>query len=295
MTAGLRIDVDTFRGTKLGVPALCRVLKSHGIKATFFFSVGPDNMGRHLRRLIKPQFLLKMLRSKAASLYGWDIIFMGTFWQGPIIGEKLNHVIKATHGDGHEIGLHAWDHYQWQSEIDSMDHESMRISISRGISILTEITGVTPPCSAVPGWKCNDKTLIVKSGFPFIYNSDCRGSEIFYPVVDGKKMAQPQIPTTLPTYDELIGRDGITKDNYNDHIISLMKPDRLNVLTIHAEAEGIACLDIFEDFLVKTRNAGIEFAPLSKLLNNRGEIPGAAVRPVNMPGREGWLACQSKI
>ena len=152
MRAGLRIDVDTFRGTKLGVPSLCNLLKSHGIKATLFFSVGPDNMGRHLWRLLKPQFLLKMLRSKAASLYGWDIIFMGTFWQGPIIAEKLGHVIKAAPDDGHEIGLHAWDHHQWQSKIDSMDSESMRTSIRRGICILNEM-GVTPSCSAVPGWK----------------------------------------------------------------------------------------------------------------------------------------------
>jgi undecaprenyl phosphate-alpha-L-ara4FN deformylase len=293
MIVGLRIDVDTFRGTKLGVPSLCKLLKSNGTKATFFFSVGPDNMGRHLRRLVKPQFLLKMLRSKAASLYGWDIIFMGTFWPGPIIAEKLRHVIKGARDDGHEIGLHAWDHHQWQSEIDSMDSDSMRTSIRQGISILTEITGETPSCSAVPGWKCNDNVLIEKSGFPFIYNSDCRGSGIFYPVVGGKKILQPQIPTTLPTYDELIGRNGITNDNYNDHVISLIKPDSMNVLTIHAEAEGIACLDIFRDFLVKARNAGIEFAPLSKLLENAGEIPCAEIRPCNIPGREGWISCQS--
>ncbi|MCX6984344.1 MAG: 4-deoxy-4-formamido-L-arabinose-phosphoundecaprenol deformylase [Lentisphaerae bacterium] len=292
MKAGLRIDVDTFRGTKLGVPSLCNLLKSHGIKATFFFSVGPDNMGRHLWRLLKPQFLLKMLRSKAASLYGWDIIFMGTFWQGPIIAEKLGHVIKAAHDDGHEIGLHAWDHHQWQSKIDSMDSESMRTSIVRGLGILNEM-GVTPSCSAVPGWKCNDMTLIEKSGFPFIYNSDCRGTGIFHPVVGGKKIAQPQIPTTLPTYDELIGQNGITKDNYNDHLLSLMKPDRLNVLTIHAEAEGIACLGIFSDFLAKARSSGIEFVPLSKLLEDTGEIPCAEIRPCNIPGREGWVACQS--
>lgn len=232
MKAGLRIDVDTLSGTREGVPSLLRTLDRHGIRGAFFFSVGPDNMGRNLWRLFKPAFLWKMLRTKAASLYGWDILLMGTAWPGPRIGIRCESMIRDAARAGHEIGVHAWDHRLWQAKSDRMSAEEGVRQVRMAFEELTRITGKEPECSASPGWRCTEELLRSKESFPFRYNSDCRGNSIFLPVVDGKTLTVPQIPLNLPTYDELYGRDGITNENYNSRLLDCFSPDGLNLLTI---------------------------------------------------------------
>ena len=293
MEIGLRIDVDTLRGTRVGVPALGALLAKYDIRASFFFSVGPDNMGRHLWRLLRPHFLWKMMRTRAASLYGWDIRLRGTAWPGPVIGLKLPHLIAATARANHEAGLHGWDHHGWQAKIDVMTAKDISHALNRGVSALTQILGRKPTCSAVPGWKCRDQVLVKKAAFPFTYNSDCRGQSIFYPVVAGKTLSQPQIPVTLPTYDEAVGHGGIDAHNFNDYMLSLIRPNQLNVLTIHAEVEGIACLGMFDRFLKSVRSMGANMVPLGQLLEGTPEINTAVIEPREIPGRESWVACQA--
>jgi undecaprenyl phosphate-alpha-L-ara4FN deformylase len=291
---GLRIDVDTFRGTRIGVPALLDTLARHDIRASFFMSVGPDNMGRNLWRLLRPTFLQKMLRSSAASLYGWDILLRGTAWPGPVIGNRLADIVRLPFQAGHETGLHAWDHYTWQARIDKFSTADIAQHIQRGFDKLADIQGSAPTCSAVAGWRCNDATLLAKEKFNFAYNSDCRGTHLFHPVLNGKILTQ-QIPVTLPTYDEAVGQTVlgtvIDNHNFNDYLLSLIKPDQLNVYTIHAEVEGIVLRDQFEQLLVSAKARGIRFQPLSTLIEQPVTAHGK-INPQAIEGREGWLAVQ---
>ncbi len=292
LSVGLRVDVDTLRGTRFGVPNLVALLGQHRIRASFFFSVGPDNMGRNLWRLLRPAFLRKMLRSKAASLYGWDILFKGTFWPGPVISERAAAEIRACAEAGHEIGFHAWDHHRWQTKIEGLTQAEIEADTRRGLDRLTAICGRPVECAAAPAWRLSAAALRARAAFPLHYASDCRGESIFLPWAPGLAASVPQVPVTLPTYDELIGRPGITPATYNATLLSLLRPGRLNVLTIHAEAEGGSCLPLFADFLRQAAEKGVAFTALGDLVTTCRHPGRSAMLRREIEGREGWLSWQ---
>ena len=74
----IKVDVDTDRGTREGVPALVAILKRHSVPATFLFSLGPDNTGKAIRRVFRPGFLKKVSRTRVTKLYGWRTLLSGT-------------------------------------------------------------------------------------------------------------------------------------------------------------------------------------------------------------------------
>jgi undecaprenyl phosphate-alpha-L-ara4FN deformylase len=287
----LRVDVDTFRGTRDGVPRLLELLAAHNVTATFFFTLGPDNMGRHLLRLLNPKFAAKMLRSRAASLYGWDILLAGTLWPGRRIGARLGSVLRAAAAAGHEVGLHAWDHHRWQAAAARLPVAALRREIERGVDAFGEALGRPPDSSAAAGWICNERVLAAKERFGFRYNSDCRGHTLFAPVVAGRRCA-PQIPTTLPTYDELIGRAGITHENYNARLLARIRPGELNVLTVHAEVEGSARADLFRAFLAACAERDIRPVPLRALLDGVEAAREDGIAQAPIEGREGKVCWQ---
>lgn len=298
MSIGLRIDVDTFRGTRDGVPRLLATLQRHRVRGTWYWTLGPDNMGRHVRRMLRPAFAVKMLRSGAPSLYGWDIILRGTLWPGPVILRRLADTIGMPHREGHESGVHAWDHHRWQVGVDTLPDAALDAELSRATDALGSVLGEVPHTAAAPGWRFSERLLGLPASRGFRYRSDCRGDcSPFQPRMPAAAMHlhQPQVPVDLPTYDEGVGRGAGADAAWNERLLALIADGRPHVLTIHAESEGGSKAALFEDFLARAIAMGHAFEPLGEWLarHSADPLPLGTLASGRVPGRDGWLCVRA--
>ena len=293
MQVALKVDVDTLRGYVEGVPRLLDLFDRTGIRASFFFSFGPDNSGKAVRRVFRKGFLSKMLRTDAPGTYGLKTMMYGTLLPAPMIVPSRPSVFREALSHGHEVGLHAWDHVDWQDRLDSMSQSEMEGQFDRAREMYRKLTGIYPRSCAAPAWKTNDASLAMEDRKGLLYASDTRGSGPFIPMVKGKPMRTIQIPSTLPTMDEILGRDGVGRDNVSDRYCHMMT-DGLNVHTIHAEMEGMSMLKSMEDLIAKVKGRGGVFVTLGETAKGLMEedLPLCSVLQGYLPGRAGKVSIQ---
>ncbi len=296
MKLALKIDVDTLRGTLLGVPQLMDILERFGVRATFLFSVGPDHTGRALRRALRPGFLSKVRRTSVLSHYGLRTCLYGTLLPGPDIGRRGASIMREVERRGHEVGIHAFDHVLWQDQVAHRDERWTLAQMTAAAERFVEIFGRPSQVHAAAGWQMNSSAFFAEEQFGFKYASDTRGPEPFYPRIEGVTVRCPQFPTTLPTLDELIGRSDMHSETPVAHLLRLTAARRHDhVYTLHAELEGGQLSRWFETLLEGWQEQGFDLSTLGRLVasTNVRDIAEREVTYGPMPGRSGFLALAS--
>ena len=289
----LKIDVDTYEGTREGVPRLLAILQDFNIRASFYFSMGPDNSGKAIRRIFtRKGFLKKMLRTKAPAAYGIKTLLYGTLLPAPMIADSFPQVLQSVVQQGHEAGIHCWDHVKWHDLLPWFPKPVTAMELGKAGSRFEAVFGFRARTTAAPGWTVSEDSLEVQDAMTLDYCSDSRGSHPFYPVMNGRRFNTLQIPTTWPTMDEVLGENGITAETVNDLYLSLLKPG-LNVHTIHAELEGGLLSATFVDLLKRLEAAGASFMTLAEAAAEFGATaPDSVLEMGELPGRAGDVAIQ---
>lgn len=291
ITLALKIDVDTEIGTRIGVPNLLALLKELQIPATFYLSLGPDNTGRAIQRIFRKGFFKKCSRTNIIEIYGIRTLLNGVLLPGPHIGKKHETLLRSIKKQGFEVGIHAYDHQKWQDGVIRMSEEQITAEFQKALNEFQRIFGVPATTAAAPGWQANEKTLAVYDRANLLYASDTRGISPFTPKIGDKIYKTLQIPTTLPTLDELLGRPEFPLEKLASHYLSLLKPNQLNVLNIHPELEGMKYLDWFRSLLLEFKKHEIQWRNLREIAA-QGKFPVCYFVQKEIEGRSGNLAWQ---
>jgi peptidoglycan/xylan/chitin deacetylase (PgdA/CDA1 family) len=292
----IKVDVDTDRGTRIGVPNLLDLFDVFNIKATFLFSLGPDNTGRAIKRIFRPGFLSKVSRTSVVSTYGIRTLLNGLLLPGPHVGRRNEGVMRLARDKGHEVGIHCYDHIRWQDGLAKMTRDEVYEEFGKAQKEFERIFGEPAKTAGSAGWQANAFSLAAYDEAGLLYGSDARGIHPFSPRVGGVVYKTPQIPTTLPTLDELLGRPEYPESKIVEHYQSLIRSGSLNVLTIHAELEGMKQMALFRAFLEAIKSSGFQNIMLQDfardLKKSPSSIPVCDLVSGTVAGRSGTLAVQ---
>jgi peptidoglycan/xylan/chitin deacetylase (PgdA/CDA1 family) len=291
----LKVDVDTLRGTRNGALRLAEALECHHCHATFLFSVGPDHTGRALRRVFQAGFVGKVRRTSVVRHYGIPTLLYGTLLPGPHIGRRARGCMRAIARAGFETGLHAYDHVRWQDGVANAGRAWARRELALGIEAYTDALEVEPKVHGAAGWRVNEHVPELEREFGFRIASDTRGRGPFLPVVAGVAIEVPQLPTTLPTLDELLGQRDLQPADPIEYLLALTQSGcGDHVYTLHAEIEGGDCLGRFEALLAGWRAQGYEFTSLGESVARCSlrDLPRCEIVSGRVQGRAGLVAMQ---
>lgn len=307
----LKIDVDTYRGTREGVRNLVRMLSAHQAQATFLFSLGPDHTGWALRRALRPGFFSKVSRTSVVEHYGLKTLMYGTLLPGPDIGKDCAGEMRAVRDAGFECGIHTWDHVLWQDNVAKRDGVWSRGMMRKAATRYAQVFGAAPRTHGAAGWQMNNAAFAEHDTAGYGYASDGRcvlndNGTLANPA-DGphrlangaSQLSHIQLPTTLPTLDELLGReiDGatITTGNIAAFLLKLTEgATRDHVYTLHAELEGQKLAPIFEQLLAGWKAQGYRLASMSDYYDKvkHQTLPVCPITWGELPGRSGQLIVQ---
>lgn len=292
MKLALKVDAATFRGTLVGVPRLVDALRKAEAQATFFFNLGPDRSGRMLGSLLAAS----RKDASVLSRYGLAGLMHGTLLPGPDVGRRCADILRGVRDAGFDTGVQGWDHAAWQSGAEKAGAAWTERQMQRAISRYGKIFGEAPKTHAAAGWQMNPHALRLTQRLGFGYASDTRGTHPFVPVWNAEVVLCPQLPTTLPTIDELLGRDGCSLDSVHERLLALtaQAPATGHVYTVRADLEGQRPLPVFAKLLEGWKQQGYELVSLGGLLEaiDASRLPRHEVVRGTVEGRTGTLMLQ---
>lgn len=286
MRVALRVEARTLRGLREGVPNLMRLFSTFQVRASFFFPLGRDLSG-----------LTPWQTWRQRDRTGLKALAFGTLLPAPSLRPDAITLMRAARQNGHDVGVLGCSPVQWISRLAHADAGWVRDQCAQIWNLIDEAEIEQPLPLATPAWQTNPALL---GGLPsqrVSYTSMSRGKLPYLPVLQGARSGVPEIPTTLPTVDELLGQSDIDAANVHEYLYAESRRvlPAGHVFTASADREGLDRLDLMEKLLVMWKGQDGSVRALADLLDelDPATLPHHQIGWGGVDGGERPMAMQS--
>lgn len=273
MRIALKVDVCSRQGAEEGVTNLLKLLKEYDIKASFFFASCLESTNSGILQAL----------TRATGVFG-----KATRNEEMAPSSALSESVLAVVEAGHDVGLKAHDPANWIKHTAFADADWTRHQLALAVDSMQQILGQAPLMFAAAGWQVNSHLLAREEKLGFSFASDTRGRYPFYPVLQNIRSVCPQIPTTLPTLTELLGRAGIGPSNVHEYLYAesrYLLPFG-HVYSAQADLEGIEYLNTMEKLLVMWKGQEGDVRCLSNIYQEL-DLPTLPLHQIGWAKKEG--------
>lgn len=241
----LRVDIDTRKCLRKGVPILLDLLKKYKIKASFYIPVGGEStileLLRHRKNEPPRETIPKLTKLELLRM----IIAPKNF------AEENKHILKRILREGHELGVHGWKHREWSCSLDKIDVDDR---FSKMVKKYESLLGRKPRSFAAPDFKTNERVLQALDEFNFIVASDLEGDEPFHPKMGKITLKHVQVPITIKGENNLPIIEYLALKRRSDEeivntVIKEIERRKLATFYIHPSFEVLQKLDVLENIL----------------------------------------------
>ncbi|WP_135607108.1 deacylase [Solemya velesiana gill symbiont] len=255
---------------------MLKLFEQHGVKASFQLSLGPDYSSHPLK--ILPWYLLSCVPAAK-------------------IGEQAKEQLKSILQESHEIGIGPFLPASWRRNAAYADEVFTRNDLMQSLEAFQHLFDSPPSFFGAVDWQVNPHLLKLEEELGFNHACDVRGKMAFLPSLQDVSSGCIQIPTTLPTINELLANPSVNEHNVHEFLFAVSQRVLPNgeVFCVNAEQEGIERLVIMERIIVMWKGSQWEFKTLGELVQSIGndKPPWHQVGWAEVAGHAGHVAMQS--
>ena len=190
----LRIDIDTYKDLKEGVPNVLNLLSRYNIKASFFCTMGWEgdiiSVLRH-RILYAKKVKLPEVTAKK-QLFSSYLEFLRCLFLPKKISKQAK-MLKKIVDEGHDLGVHAYIHTRWHNPTT----KNLTKEFNEMIKSYEEIFNKKPIGFASPLFTSSNELVRLIDKYGFLYASFLEGEKPFQPKINEKKCSHIQIPVNI--------------------------------------------------------------------------------------------------